>query len=143
VRTLIRPDGSNRLPHWKRDGRWECVEGTPGAEAPPELAARPGEHVLGKPFYSAFGNADVDRLLRAAVVDTLLVAGTYTHACVRATVLDAYQRGYRVWLASAAVGSYDPVHAEISVRHLDGRACEALATSEILARVQSGRSSAM
>lgn len=143
VRTLIHADGGNRMPHWRRDDRWMCVEGTPGAEAPSELAALPTEAVIGKPFYSAFGNAQVDRTLREAGVDTLIAAGTYTHACVRASVLDAHQQGYTVWLAVDGAASYDPAHATMSVRHLDGRACEALAIDAILARAQRGMSSAM
>ena len=33
--------------------------------------------------------------------------------CVRSTVLDAYQRGYRVWVPDDAVGSYDGLHAAL------------------------------
>ena len=97
VQTVIRADGTDRMPHWIREDRWECVDGTPGALPPAELMPAPGETVVRKPFFSGFGNPELERMLAAQAINTLVVAGIYLHACVRSTVLDAYERGYTVW----------------------------------------------
>jgi aldehyde dehydrogenase (NAD+) len=136
VRTLIDVDGHDRMPHWKRLDRWACVKGTPGAEPPRQLAALPEEPVVAKPFFSAFGNPEVDRLLRQSSVDTVIVAGMYTHACVRTTVLDAYQAGYVVWLPADGVASDQPLHADLSLSYLDGRACEVVSSSDVAGRLR-------
>ena len=31
VMTLVHADGSNRMPHWVKQHRWDCLAGTPGA----------------------------------------------------------------------------------------------------------------
>src|SRR6266480_1073369 len=91
VWTTVSRSDDRRMPHWKREGRWLCEEGTPGHEPPPELLPEPGESVLHKTFFSAFEGATLDRLLRAEGSDRLLLAGVHLHGCVRQAVLDAYQ----------------------------------------------------
>lgn len=132
ARTLVRADVDDRMPHWRRDNLWRCVEGTPGAAPPAELEARADEPILAKTFYSPFQNRSGDAGPRARV---LVVAGVHAHACVRATVLDAYQRGYEVWVAADGVASYDPAHAALSRDHLEGRACRFLTMAEIARRL--------
>lgn len=116
--TRIRPDGSDRMPHWECENRWECVEGTPGAAPPAVLAPVSGEPVSYKRFFNAFSADDLDVELRARNVDTLVIAGVYLHACIRETAIDAYARGYDVWIVDDAVASTEPVHAEFTREHL-------------------------
>ena len=133
VRTLVAADGHDRMPHWKRSGDSRCVIGSRGAEAPAVLRERAGEAVYAKQYYSAFGNPALETDLRAADVDTVLLCGVHTHACVQATVLDAYQRGFRVVLVAGAIASYAPLLARLTVDHLAGRACEVLAPDAVWA----------
>lgn len=130
--TLVRPDGGNRMPHWKESGHWACVEATAGALAPAAVAPGHGEPVFAKDFYSAFDAPGLEPALAANAVDTVVLAGIYTHACVRATALDAYRRGFRVVIASDAVGSTDAGHARLTLAYLEGRAARVLPSAAIL-----------
>ena len=130
--TLIRSDGGNRMPHWKEAGRWACVESTEGARSPAAVAPQEGEPVFAKDFYSAFDAPGLETALAAGAVDTVVLAGIYTHACVRATALDAYRRGFRVVIATDAVGSTDAVHARLTLDYLEGRAARGLPAAAIL-----------
>jgi nicotinamidase-related amidase len=138
VHTVVSPDGHDRMPHWIRSGTWTCVEGTRGAQPPAAVAPAAGEPVVRKPYFSGFGNPRLDELLRGASVDTVVVAGIYLHGCVRSTVLDAYERGYTVWVADEATGSTEPEHAARSRAWLATRAAEFMTTSAILARLDAG-----
>lgn len=99
---------------------------------PSELAPLPGEPVIRKSFFSAFGNPRLDADLKNLDVDTLVIAGSYLHACIRATAFDAYERGYETWIAEDAVGSTEPLHAELSRLYADGRAARFMPAEEIL-----------
>jgi nicotinamidase-related amidase len=55
-----------------------------------------GDIVLEKIGPSCFHGTPLDTILRAGGHNTLLVAGEATSGCVRATVVDACTRGYRV-----------------------------------------------
>jgi acyl-CoA reductase-like NAD-dependent aldehyde dehydrogenase/nicotinamidase-related amidase len=121
VWTTVTRQPDNRMPHWKQAGRWCCEAGTPGHEPPSPLAPRAGEAVIHKTFFSGFTSSHFPDLVRDSGVDTLIVAGIHLHACVRQTVLDAYQSGLAVWVAEDAVGSDDPIHAAITRRYLEAR----------------------
>ncbi len=138
VVTSIEPDGRDSMPHWKSLGRLRCVRGTPGHASPPDVSARVGEPTFSKTFFSAFSAPGLDRALEGTRADTLVVAGVHLHACVRATVLDGYQRGLDVWVAEDAVGSDDPLHAAVTRRYLEARAARFAPVAEIEA-VLSGR----
>ena len=124
----------------RRSDRWKCVRGTPGHAAPPELAPAAGEPVVSKRFFSAFDAPELGPVLAGAGADTLLVAGVHLHGCVRATVLDAYARGFSVVVAEDAVGSDDPLHAAVTRRYLDGRAARFAPVEELLAAIAAGQS---
>lgn len=135
VRTLVRSDGSDAMPHWA--GRLQCVAGSPGADPPPALVEAAGELVARKQHYRGFADGDLDPWLRSRGVTAVVVAGLYTHACVRETALDAYERGYSVVVADDAVGTDDAVHAERTRAWLEGRAATFLPTEAILADLAS------
>ena len=128
------PRGDDRMPHWKARGRWMCVRGTPGQASPSEVSPRAGETVVEKTFFSAFAGPGLDRVLGSVGADTVFVAGVHLHGCVRATILDAYQRGLEVWVAEDAVGSDDPLHAAVTRRYLEGRAARFAPAEELLRR---------
>jgi acyl-CoA reductase-like NAD-dependent aldehyde dehydrogenase/nicotinamidase-related amidase len=118
VRTLVREDGCDRMPHWKANDTRLCIAGSPGAAAPGGLVEAPGEPVVAKRFYSAFETPELARLLAERGVERLYVAGLYSHACVRQTALDAYARGLSVAVAGDAVASTEPAHAAITLDYL-------------------------
>ena len=132
VRTRVAADGSNAMPH--RRGAPEVVEGTPGAEAPQELQEWPGERVLFKRFFSAFDAEGLEAELRSRGVERLVVAGVHSHACVQATVLDAYACGFKVVIGEELVGSYDAVQGAQALRWLDGRAATVKSSAAILGK---------
>ena len=114
------------------------IAGTRGAEVLPELERSPADITIVKKRYSAFFGTRLDQLLSEIRPDLLVVAGINTHACVRMTVIDAFQRDYRVIVAAEATASYDPEHHEISRRYLDGRIAAFLSNDELLATVGAG-----
>lgn len=128
----------DRMPHWRAQGRWLCVAGTEGHATPDALRPRPGEDVLTKTFFSAFGNPSLDGRLRELDVQRLLLAGVHLHGCVRATALDAYQRGLEVCAVEGAVGSYDGLHGELTRHYLDGRAARFVSAERALQEATGG-----
>ncbi len=132
--TTIRGD-ADRMPHWRREGKWACVEGTPGHAAPWPLRPLPGEAVFHKRFFDPFGAPGLEAALRGAGAGVLVVAGIYLHACVRAAALGAYERGLEVWVADGAVASDEAFHAGETRRWLDGRAASFMDVRGVLERV--------
>ncbi len=130
--TTVRREPDRRMPHWKRTGKWMCVEGTEGHATPEVLRPVASETIVHKTFFSAFEDGGLDRILRSLACDTLWIAGVHLHGCVRATASDAYQHGFEVCVAEDAVGSDDPLHAAITRRYLEERAIRFLPVASLL-----------
>mgnify|MGYP001097891584 CR=1 FL=1 len=70
----------------------------------PELKPEAGELVLRKTVPSAFFGTPLAAWLTQRGVQTLVVAGATTSGCVRASVVDAMQYGFRPLVVSDCVG---------------------------------------
>ncbi len=132
VHTIVTRTPDNRMPHWRHEEKWICVEGTTGSLSPTELAPMEKERVVCKQGYSGFTNLDLTESLRALDVDTVVIAGIHSHACVRATAVDAYQMGFDVRIACDAIGTNDPIHGAITLRYLEKRGVHIEASDQIL-----------
>lgn len=103
--------------------------GSPGSEIAEELLPAPSrldaelllagraqtigasETILWKPRWSAFHRTELDAVLRAGGVDTVVVAGCNFPNCPRATLFDASERDYRAVLAGDATSGVTPERA--------------------------------
>ena len=93
------PDGTDveftRYFAWKEGGKpCSSPESPIGWNMPAEFEVLAGDTVLVKPRYSAFFNTHLDGILRRKGIDTVLVTGTTTPNCIRATVFDAISLDY-------------------------------------------------
>jgi alpha-ketoglutaric semialdehyde dehydrogenase len=138
VWTSVRRDPDERMPHWRASGRWLCEEGTPGHQPPDQLRPIDNECIIHKQGFSPFVTSDLEMTLRAQAVDTLLLAGVHLHGCIRATALDAYQRGLSVWIVAEGVASNDALHAEVSIRYLNARGIRLVSSAEVLHEIDGG-----
>ena len=135
VHTLVSAQGADRMPHWVAADYRGCIEGSAGAQPPAALLPLPGEARVRKRYFSAFADPALASLLESLQVRTLILAGVHLHGCVRATAFDAYERGYRVWIAEDLVGSYDPLQAAAARAYLAGRAAELQPAAVLLERL--------
>jgi nicotinamidase-related amidase len=84
------------------------IDGEPGNDLVPELAALPGEAVIVKPGKGAFYATPLDDILKRHGVGHLVFAGVTTEVCVQTTMREANDRGYECLLAEDATESYFP-----------------------------------
>jgi nicotinamidase-related amidase len=105
-------------------------------EIDPRLAPQPDEPVLTKLFASAFFRTPLASLLAAQQVDGLVVTGASTSGCVRATVVDALQHGYRVVVPREAVGDRNPAAHEANLYDIDAKYGDVLPLAGVLAHLE-------
>jgi len=80
------------------------MTGSRSVEIDPRLEVQPNEIVLVKKYASAFAGTSLSSILASKGIDTVLIAGVTTSGCVRATVVDAMQSGFRPIVIKEAVG---------------------------------------
>ena len=97
VRTTHSPETDS--PAWSErhsEGpHYVCADGSWGAEWF-QVAPEPDEPVVVKHRNSGFVGTQLDELLRAIGVKSVLITGVATHACVESTAHDAFMRDYFV-----------------------------------------------
>jgi len=101
----------------------------------PRLGRHPEESVIEKHFASAFFGTDLDRILHEAGIDTVVVAGCTTSGCVRATVVDALQHGFRAIVPRECVGDRSAEQHAANLIDIDGKYGDVLSLSEVLGRL--------
>ena len=109
------------------------IQGTPGCQIVSDLAVAPSDTVIIKKRYSAFYGTVLDQVLAGLKPDGLILAGLNSHACVRMTAIDAYQRDWEVIVAADCVDSYDQEHHEISLRYMNGKIASVMSNDQIRA----------
>ncbi len=142
VRLSVRPGVDRPLPHWDDTRTARCTPGDPAHATPPALAERPGEPVFHKTGYSAFRGEGFCAWLESEGIEGLILGGVHLHGCVRATALEAIERGFEVELVESAVGSYDALHAELTRCYLDERGARSLPLSVVMDSFADGASPA-
>lgn len=88
--------------------RTNCIEGTGGDEIDPMLNVdETKDYVIKKRRYSGFIGTDLDMVLRENQIKNLIIVGTKTNCCIRATVTDAYNLDYLPIVVSDCVATND------------------------------------
>ncbi|WP_400248145.1 isochorismatase family protein [Niallia sp. JL1B1071] len=89
----------------KMQGLKTLIAGTNLVRVDPRLDyCKEEDDLIYKKFASAFFGTNLVSILNTGNIDTLIVAGCTTSGCVRATVVDAVQYGYRSITVTDAVG---------------------------------------
>lgn len=119
VRQEFQDDLSDAFLSMRDTGRRVTMAGTLGCQVLSELRRGADDREIVKKRYSAFFGTDLDRLLDTLGCTHVVIAGVNSHACIRATAIDAYQRDLRVLLAVEGIASYDDEFHRESMRYLE------------------------
>lgn len=93
------------------------LPGSPGLELMPEVYEPEYDLVVsGKKRYDCFVATDLEHVLRARSIDTLLLTGVNTNSCVLATTIAANTRDYTAVVVEDCVDTMDPELHESALR---------------------------
>jgi nicotinamidase-related amidase len=84
------------------------IEGSAGTEVHPAVAPKPGDVVVTKHRVSAFFGTDLDMVLRANGIETLVLTGIATSGVVLSTIRHAADADYRLIVVSDCCADPDP-----------------------------------
>ena len=116
------------LRHCNRVGKFDkkaatmrpnCIEGTFGVEIDPMLEIKPEDYIIQKRRYSGFFGTDLDLVLRENNIENLIVVGTKTNCCIRATVTDAFYYNYEPYVVRECVATNSETVNEVHLNDID------------------------
>jgi nicotinamidase-related amidase len=108
-----------------------------GAPIVGPIAPRETEYVVEKAKASAFFGTPLSTYLHRNGVDTLLVCGTSTSGCVRASVVDAFSHGYRVFIVEEGVFDRSPLSHAVNLYEMNAKYASVVPYDRVLGYVES------
>jgi maleamate amidohydrolase len=126
-----RADGLDRG-RWADKNRRQAQDPPQTNEILTEVAPAPADVVIAKEKPSAFFGTPLASYLVALGADSLIVCGTTTSGCVRASVVDAFSLNYRVAIAAEATFDRGQASHWINLFDMDMKYADVLGMSEIL-----------
>ncbi|HZP79491.1 MAG TPA: isochorismatase family cysteine hydrolase [Pseudolabrys sp.] len=95
-----------------------CQSGERGAEYY-DVQPQPSDIIVVKHRYDAFHATDLDLVLRANAVRTVVLAGVSTHVCVETTARSAFVRDYYTVVVADGCAAYSAEEHQASLRVID------------------------
>lgn len=131
VRQEMKADMSDASLGDKKEGKPFVVAGSEGSKLLDGLIREAGDKEIIKTRYSPFFKTNIEPLLAELQVDTVIVAGINTHACIRMAAIDAYERDYKVVVATDCIASWDEEHHDVTLRYLSRKIATLMTNEEI------------
>ena len=100
------PENSPEFKIWPK----HCVAGSRGAEIVDELEPKPNELIIRKETYDAFYKTELERHLKEASIENVIVTGVVANICVLHTAGSAALRGFKIVLpvdCTVALNDFD------------------------------------
>ena len=97
------PDFEGGLLVRKAPALRSLLHGSDLTEVDPRLGRRSNEPLLYKQYSSCFFGTPLQGMLQASGIDTLVLCGTVTSGCIRATATDCVQMGFHCIVPETAV----------------------------------------
>lgn len=116
----------------------KCLAQPPFNEVCDGVEPQPGELVVVKQYASAFFGTSLASTLTSAGIDTLIVTGCSTSGCIRATVVDGVQHGFRIIVPRECVGDRHPDPHNANLFDIDSKYGDVLDKADVLAHLQAG-----
>ncbi len=116
----------------KMEGLKTLKFGTDAVELDPRLDFQKGNSILNKKYASSFFGTDLSSRLTANKIDTVIVTGCTTSGCVRATVVDALQYGYRPIVVKDGVGDRSEASHDQSLFDMEQKYANVLHSNEVM-----------
>ena len=104
-----------------------------GNEIMAEIAPGPKDIVIYKQKPSGFFGTNMTSYLTLLGCDSVIVTGTTTSGCVRASVLDAFSLNYRITLAEEGCFDRSQASHAINLCDMNAKYADVVKTSEVLA----------
>jgi maleamate amidohydrolase len=111
-------------------------KGTPAVDVDVRLNRKPSEPLIYKCYTSSFFGTHLQALLQHLGVDTVVLCGTSTSGCIRATACDAVQLGFRCIVPESAVGDRAEAPHRANLFDIDSKYADVMSVPEVLKELQ-------
>ncbi|MFK7964087.1 MAG: isochorismatase family protein [Burkholderiaceae bacterium] len=126
------------MPYWKVSAVTEqLLHGTHATELDPRIYDPEYDVRLCKTGASIFFQTPIVPFMLKQKVDTMIVVGCVTSGCVRASIIDSFQNGFRTIVPEDGVGDHNERPHHDNLRDVGRRYCDISNTDSIIDWIES------
>ena len=98
----------------------KACQALPGArgEIAALLAPQEGDLTVLKPLHSAFHSTPLEHLLHQMKTERVVIVGLATDMCVHLSAMDAYMRGFKVWVPANCTAAEREQHKAAALKQM-------------------------
>lgn len=96
-----------------------CAEGSWEGDFYGDVRPEPGDPIVRKHRFSAFANTDLETILRANGIRSMVFTGVATNVCVETTAREGFMRDYYVVFTSDGTATYSQEDHDATLRNID------------------------
>lgn len=96
-----------------------CAAGSWGGDFYGDVRPEPLDPIVTKHRYSAFYNTDLDTILRANGIRTVVLTGVVTNVCVETSAREAFVRDYYVVVVNNGTAAYMQADHDMTLKNID------------------------
>lgn len=96
-----------------------CAPGSWEGDFYGDVRPQPGDPVVTKHRFSAFYNTDLDTILRANGIRTIVLTGVVTNVCVETTAREGFIRDYYIVIVDDGTAAYLREDHEMTLKNID------------------------
>ncbi len=122
----------------KLPGLKDCSLGREEIAVEELVAPEADDIVLHKEAASAFHGTGLGAILEERGIDTLLVCGTLTSGCARASVVDGMAHNIRMIVVDGCVSDRSPLLHELSMFDMGTKYGDVIPLDEVIAQIENG-----
>ena len=100
-----------------------------------ELYPQKEDYIIEKYSYNGFYNTNLESVLRSNGIEYLIVFGALTPICIDDTIAGAFERQFKVYAVSDAIGYFSEEFHEMSMKKIGMKYGRVMTTEEILAEI--------
>ncbi len=128
------------MPYWKVSAIGEdLIHGHPSTEIDPRIRDADYDVAFCKSGASIFFQTPLVPFFTKERVDTVIVTGCVTSGCIRASVIDSFQYGFRTIVPEDCVGDHDERPHQDNLRDVGRRYCDITDADAVIAWLEDWR----
>lgn len=109
---------------------------SPGSHVVDALSPQPGDYIVSKTQPSAFFGTGLIGWLTSKSVDTVIIAGSTTSGCVRASVVDSMSYNFKTIVVSDCVGDRAMGPHRANLFDMEQKYADLMTSTEVAARLE-------
>jgi maleamate amidohydrolase len=117
----------------------ELIEGTEALDLDPRIEAAGVDYPFVKTGASAFFGTSVAAFFMRQGVDTVCITGCVTSGCVRASVVDSFQNGFRTMLVEDCCGDQEAQPHADTLRDVGRRYADIVSADAVMRRIMANQ----